>query len=73
MNCTLTIHFETQGGERVATGAIGATTRPALLSRCDVRTLGKRIVYQTQALFLFKISLVSDEKRELIVSLLIDP
>lgn len=37
------------------------------------RTVEKRIVYHTQVLFVFKIALVSDEKRELIVSLLMDP
>lgn len=39
----------------------------------SARSLGKRLVYHTQVLFNFKISLVSDEKIERIVSIVIDP
>lgn len=55
---------------------------PGFLVRCFsrlsfpnavARTLDKRVVFHAQVVFFFKVALISDEKRELVVSLWIDP
>lgn len=66
--------------ERTATQGLAAPARE-LQRRIDalrfqdlkVRVLETRVVYHAQVMFFFKVSFLSDEKRERVVSLLIDP